>query len=78
MSLATGDALAIEAETVTPQKMLCDLLAREGMKQERRSLRLRVYGLAWDFKSRDVVLSFNLPRGCYATSLMRELVQFNL
>lgn len=53
-----------------------DGLAREGLRQERRALRLRPEGLEWDFKGEDaLVLRFALPSGAYATSVMRELVQ---
>ena len=49
-------------------------LEREGLKQERRALRLRPDGLAWQWLSTDVLrLAFALPPGSYATAVLHEL-----
>ena len=53
------------------QRALCE---QAGMRQERRSLRLRVAGLALEQESQAVLLSFGLPRGGFATAVLRELV----
>ncbi len=53
---------------------LCDGLEKAGMKQERRGLRLKVSALAWTWQAEDVLsLSFQLPAGSYATTVLREL-----
>ncbi len=50
-------------------------LAAAGLRQERRALRLPVNDLRWHRPQPDVlVLEFGLPSGCYATSVLRELV----
>lgn len=51
-------------------------LEKAGMKQERRALCLSVNDLQWQWLPDDegLQLSFSLPAGCYATSVLRELV----
>lgn len=49
-------------------------LERAGLRQERRSTRLRVANLAWSWPQRDVLrLSFELPAGSYATAVLDEI-----
>jgi len=50
-------------------------LAAAGLRQERRALRLVVGDLQWLRPTADsLLLEFSLPAGCYATSVLRELV----
>ena len=50
-------------------------LTAAGLRQERRALRLVVKDLQWSWPTPDsLVLEFSLPAGCYATSVLRELV----
>ncbi len=50
-------------------------LAEAGLRQERRALRLVVEDLQWSWPTPDsLVLEFSLAAGCYATSVLRELV----
>ncbi|WP_295458027.1 tRNA pseudouridine(13) synthase TruD [uncultured Thiodictyon sp.] len=51
-------------------------LARFGLEQERRSLRLPVRDLAWVPTDGGYELSFQLPAGAYATAVLRELVEW--
>ncbi|MBF7729725.1 tRNA pseudouridine(13) synthase TruD [Pseudomonas sp. N040] len=54
---------------------LANWLAAAGMKQERRMLRLPIGQLAWHYPEPDVLqLAFVLPAGCFATVVVRELV----
>lgn len=49
-------------------------LERAGLKQERRALRLQPKALAWRWLEDDALeLRFDLPPGCYATTVLREL-----
>ena len=45
------------------------------MGGERRSLRLRLLELKWTLAGSALTLSFTLPPGAYATSVMRELMK---
>lgn len=50
-------------------------LERCGLTQERRSLRLEVKDLEWEFSAEDeLCVSFRLTAGAYATMVMREIV----
>jgi tRNA pseudouridine13 synthase len=54
----------------------CEGLEKAGLKQERRALRLSVDDLHWQWlpEGNHLQLVFSLPAGCYATSVLRELV----
>ena len=49
-------------------------LARFGLRQERRALRLPVQSIAWSPLEPGVELTFELPAGAYATAVLRELI----
>lgn len=62
-ALGDADALALRAG-----------LEAEGLKQERRALRLRPQGLAWSWRDDGALeVSFALPPGAYATVVLGEL-----
>ncbi len=72
---AGGEALAVEESIVATEPALRELLEAHGMDQERRSLRLPVRSLQWRFEDDSVCLSFELPRGTFATSVLHEVLQ---
>ena len=50
-------------------------LVAAGLEHERRILRLPITGLTWHYPNPDsLLLEFTLPTGCFATSVVRELV----
>ena len=53
-------------------------LARFDLKQERRALRLPVRDLAWSREAAGIRLAFSLSAGAYATSVLRELILWEL
>ena len=62
---------ALESDTAS---RLRDGLERAGLKQERRALRLRPQALAWRWLDDAALqIDFDLPPGCYATTVLREL-----
>lgn len=71
----------VELESALPAKFeLFDTgLKNARLDQERRSLRLTVKNLKWDFdiKNKRLNLSFFLPAGGYATAVLREIVKTN-
>ncbi len=71
-----GACLELEAGVLEGYREICRGLEQAGLKQERRALRLRVTGLQWQWPESGVLLlEFSLPAGCYATSVLRELVE---
>ncbi|MET0050988.1 MAG: tRNA pseudouridine(13) synthase TruD [Candidatus Thiodiazotropha sp.] len=74
--LINDQAEALEQETLSPFDEWRNGLEHVGLAQERRALRVCLPDLAWSFEPGDeLVLKFFLPAGCYATVLLRELIQ---
>ena len=78
----TGELLS-RAEVNFTERKLTELfplftsgLEEKGLKQERRSLRLSVNELEYDYNENNKILTvlFYLPAGGYATSVLREMV----
>ncbi len=46
------------------------------MDAARRALRVRPMDLQWQFSGNELLLEFSLPSGCYATSLLREVLSY--
>lgn len=74
-SPAAGAAQLLEDGLAAGQPALANWLALAGMKQERRILRLPIGQLTWHYPEPDVLqLAFVLPAGCFATVVVRELL----
>jgi len=69
-----GTAYALEQEVSGRHQVLCDGLARAGLEQERRPLRLRVQALSHEWLGSDLVFRFRLGRGAFATTVLHELL----
>lgn len=77
-SSAVNCALAWEQEFLQPYQFILEGLKKQGLDAGRRSLRLWVGRLEYQWESEtDLALSFSLPSGSYATSVLRELVCVN-
>jgi len=73
-SITQSDAKTIEQEALHKHKAIIENLANIGLKQERRALMLYPKGLKWTFEKNTLELSFSLPAGCFATAVLREIV----
>ena len=74
-SPAAGDIFELEQAIAQGEADVRDWLINAGMSHERRILRLPIGGLSWHYPSLDILqLEFVLPAGCFATVLVRELV----
>lgn len=72
----TDEAQALENGVAERHAVLCDGLEHAGLEQERRALVARPAALAWDWPQADqLVLSFTLPAGTYATSVLEEILR---
>ena len=65
--------LALEQHVAADLAQACEQVARAGMEQERRSLRLAVRDLRWRREMDCVIVEFRLGRGSYATAVLREV-----
>ena len=76
---ATGVPGDIEREVVaelgTTPELLSKAGAECGFRGERRALRVRLNDLSWSLEGPVLTLSFWLPPGSYATSVLREVVK---
>lgn len=69
-----GEAAWLEGQALRDWGDWIDGLARLGLDADRRSLRLRVEELGWSWDGDDLLLSFALTSGSYATVVVRELL----
>lgn len=74
-SLQTQDCVAeLEKSQAGTHAILSEGLEKNGLKQERRSLRLLVNNLSYKMHdSTTVTLCFDLPAGAYATTVLSEI-----
>ena len=70
-----SEVLAIEQEVASRHPELTSGLSQLNLRQERRTMRLipRNPSLHWN-SDRQLTLTFDLPKGTYATTVLRELV----
>ncbi|MEE9325863.1 MAG: tRNA pseudouridine(13) synthase TruD [Cocleimonas sp.] len=74
-----GSIFELENELRKQFLVLSDGLERQGLKQERRSLRLPVRNFGFEILHFDLLqLTFSLPAGTYATSVLAEIGRFSL
>jgi tRNA pseudouridine13 synthase len=74
--MSQDDTAAFEQATADEFPEFCQGLAKFGLKQERRKIRLSFTQGNIAVKDNKVVLSFVLPAGCYATTILRELINY--
>lgn len=72
----TDQAQALENGVAERHAVLCDGMEHAGLDQERRALVARPADMAWRWLQADQLqLSFSLPAGQYATSVLNEVLQ---
>ena len=72
-----GKALQHELEVSRELAAVADLLAAEGLTQERRALRCAIRDLSAEREASTLTLSFSLGRGQFATAVLREICEFD-
>ncbi|WP_286806382.1 MULTISPECIES: tRNA pseudouridine(13) synthase TruD [unclassified Marinimicrobium] len=75
--MSDAQTAQLESRVLAPWKGWCDGLEHVGLNQERRALALNPQGLAWHWEQGDMVLSFALPPGTFATALLAEVAQLD-
>lgn len=75
---ASGEAASREEAVMTEFRPWCDVLARAGLKMERRPTRCTVRDLDWRLADHGMILelAFVLRRGQFATSVLREILDY--
>ncbi len=75
--VTTADqAQALENSVAERHPTLCDGMEHAGLDQERRALVASPADLSWEWPQADqLVLTFSLPAGTYATSVLKELLR---
>ncbi|QJR80410.1 tRNA pseudouridine(13) synthase TruD [Alteromonas pelagimontana] len=71
----TAQALALESTITAAFPEVTQYLEQAGLKQERRPIKIWPERLEWQLVDDTLTLSFGLPSGCFATSVLRECVQ---
>ena len=75
-SQPTGLANEMEQAVLGNWPLLTKLLGAQRVQAARRALRLYPAGLGWSFDGGDLQLTFALPPGAYATTVLREILVF--
>lgn len=74
--MVSGEVAALESALLEPEQFWCEGLERFGLQMERRALRIAVSDLTWNQRDDLLELDFRLPKGCFATALLRECVDY--
>ncbi len=75
--MISGKIAEMEAAVVENEALLREGLERYGLKMERRALRMPVSDLNWSIQGTRLTLEFSLPKGSFATSLLRECISYS-
>ena len=71
-----AQALELEQECAHKYASVCLQLEALGLKQERRPIRMYPENMTWQLEDKHLRLSFQLRSGCFATSVLNELVEY--
>lgn len=75
--MSQGEALALEQSLTTDFAEFTEGLEKAGLKQERRVLALHPQELSIEAQGDELVVSFILPPGTFATAVLRELCEYS-
>lgn len=75
-TLVTAEAARLEQQAIAPWQHWVDGLIRLRVQAGRRSMRVIPEQLTAEIEQDSVLLRFALPAGCFATSVLRELVGY--
>jgi tRNA pseudouridine13 synthase len=74
--ITTDQAQALENAVAERHASLCDGMEHAGLNQERRPLVASPVGMSWEWpQANQLVLTFSLPAGNYATSVLNEILR---
>jgi len=74
--ITTDQAQALEMGVAERHATLCDGMEHAGLDQERRALVASPVAMSWEWpQANQLVLTFSLPAGNYATSVLNEILR---
>ena len=74
--ITTDQAQALENGVAEGHATLCDGMEYAGLDQQRRALVARPVDMSWEWpQAHQLVLTFSLPAGSYATSVLKEILR---
>jgi tRNA pseudouridine13 synthase len=71
---STATARDLELQCVAQFPDITKTLNSLGLKQQRRAIRIIPQGFTWQIEDNNLKMQFSLPAGCFATSIVRELL----
>lgn len=74
-AITEAEAKMLEHTVLGRQKPVTDFLEQSGFEHERRPIKIWPQQLEWLLKGDTLTLSFSLPSGCFATSVLRECIE---
>jgi len=74
--MSQAESQVFEQQVADDYADFCQGLAKFGLKQERRRIRLSLTEGKIQSEKDTITLSFFLPSGCYATTILRELISY--
>lgn len=74
--MSTGDVAALEQSIADEHHVFAKGLGKFGLKQERRRIRLNITQPQIVLNEGQVTVTFFLPSGCFATTVLRELIDY--
>jgi len=74
--LVQKEALRLQEQAIAPYQDWCQALDEHDLTRTHRAMILFAQNLVANWEGDDLMVSFDLPKGAYATALMRELVVY--
>ncbi len=72
----SAEVLQLESAVLQTYPALCEGLEKAGLSAQRRALRMIPSDLQWQLQANSLEIAFSLPSGCFATAVVRELVNY--
>ncbi|WP_416307937.1 tRNA pseudouridine(13) synthase TruD [Neptunicella sp. SCSIO 80796] len=73
---SSGTVAELEQRVATEYSSIANTLEKLKLVQERRAIDVKPANLDWKLDANTLTIAFDLPAGCFATSILRELIQF--
>jgi len=72
----SAEAATVESRVLAPFAGIMEALSAAGVESGRRALRMPVRSLDWEIQGDVLEVAFELGRGAFATSVIREVLEF--